>query len=279
MEQLPTRYTKLIDRYQPVKVEGFTLYPITVEHYEEYLMVSQAIGYMQQRLSIELMSIPLLSAFFKMDLERAIRKEPTTGLFTGALLSLVLALRLADDDENCLEACKRLVPLTDKDDPTKLKALVFVSDTKTGETRTITPFQFETMRRVIAAQNGIDIPDELDNPELVEAEQDLAEKKAPKLDAKLSDMVNAAAALTGAEDEEIYRWAVLKLTRRLGSFRRIIDYIVCGIAEGSGASWKGGNPVPHPFFDKVKGDTGALISMSSFAGGEGLKAMQNAGAV
>lgn len=279
MEQLPLRYTRLIDKYKPVDVEGFTLYPITVEHYEEYLVASQAIGFMQQKLSVQLMSMPILAAFFKMDLERAIQGEPVTGLYTSALLSIVLALRLAQDDESGLEACKRLVPLSDKDDPTKLKALAFVEDAQTGKTRTITPYQYENMRRVIAAQNGIEIPDTMDNPELVEAEHDLAEKKALKLDAKITDMVCAMSVMTGKEEEEIYGWAVLKLTRQLASCRRILDYMVCGISEGSGASWKGGNPVPHPFFDRKKEGTGGLIKMEEFAGGEGLKAMQDAGAV
>ena len=280
VDKLPSKYTKLINKYKPIETEGFTLYPITVEHYEEFLLASQAICFMQQALPIQLMSIPLLSAFFMMDLDRTFRKEAPTGLFTSAVLSLVLAMRLADDEESAIEVCKELVAVTDKENPTKLKALVFRRDIRAGrEPRTITPYQYENIRRVIAAQNGLTIPDELDNPELVEAEHDLAEKGAPKLDTKVINMINAAAALTGKEEEEIYGWPILKLSRRLESFKRIIDYMVCAIGEGNGASWKNGNPTPHPFFDRIKGGSDALISMESFAGGEGLRAMQDAGAV
>ena len=268
---------KLIDRYKPVEVEGFTLYPITVEHYEEYLIASQAIGYMQQQLPIELMSIPLLSAFFKIDLERAMKGETPTGLYTSAVVALVLALRLANDDEDVLECCKQFVPLTSQSDPTDLKALAFVD--AQGDTRTITPIQFTKMRNVIAEQNGIEIPDELDNAELVQAEKDLAERKAPKLDVKIVDMVQAAVAFTGKDEDEIYQWAVLKLTRTLEMHKRILDYAVDAIAEGSGASWKGGNPVPHPFFARVKEGSDALIDMDKFAGGQGLQAMRDAGAI
>lgn len=278
MQELPPKYKKLVNQYKPIEVDGFTLYPFTVEHYEEYLVASRAIGYMQQELPIELMSIPLLSAFFKMDVEKVMQREPATGLFTSAVVALILALRLANDDENVLDAFKKIVPITDANDPTKLKHLAF-EDAETKELRTITPVQFIKFRTIIAAQNGIEIPDELENPELVQAERDLAEKRAPKLKVTESDLIGAAAALTGADEEEIYGWAVLKLTRRLASFRRIIDYMMCSIAEGSGTTFKHGNPVPHPFFERLKEGSDALISMESFAGGQGIKAMQDAGVV
>lgn len=278
MEKLPTKYLKLVNKYKPIEIDGLTLYPFTVERYEEFLIASKALGYMQQELPIQLMSIPLLSAFFKMDVEKVMSQEQTTGLYISAIIALVLALRLVKDDEEIAEACKRMVPVTDANDPTKLKYLAF-EDEDTGELRTITPIQFITLRSVIAAQNGIEIPDELENPELVQAEKDLAEKKAPKLNMSEIDLVSAAAALTGVDEEEIYSWPVLKLTRRLGTFRRIIDYVICGIAEGNGSSWKNGNPVPHPFFERLKEGSDALISMDKFAGGKGLEAMQEAGAI
>ena len=276
MERLPSIYKKLVDQYKPIEVEGFTLYPFTVEHYEEYLIASQAIGYMQQQLPIDLMTIPLLSAFFKMDLQRAMAKETPTGLYTSAAVSLVLALRLAEDGKDVLEACKGFVPITSQNDPLKLKALAFQD--ASGNARTITPSQYSKIREVIAAQNGIEIHDVLDNPELVQAEHDLAEKQASKVKPNLSDMIVAAATIAGIEEEEVYSWPVLKLTRRLDMHRRILDYQICAIAEGSGASWKGGNPTPHPFFAKEKEGSSSLIGMDKFAGGRGLQAMQEAGA-
>lgn len=274
MQQLPKKYTKLIDQYKPIEVEGFTLYPFRVENYEEYMVASQAIGYMQQKLPIELMSIPLLSAFFKMDVQRALNKETPTGLYTSAAVAIVLALRLAKDDEDVLKTCERLMPVTAQDDPTQLKMLAITNADRTEVIKTITPVQFAILRPIIAAQNGIEIPDELDNPELVQAEQDLAEKKAPKLKVQHSDLIQAAAFLTGTEEEEIYGWAVLKLTRRLASARRVMDYMICAISESNGASWKGGNPAPHPFFDRIKEGSDALIGLDKVAGGRAMQAVQ-----
>ena len=276
MQELPSKYTKLVDQYKPIEVEGFTLYPFGVDRYEEYLIASRAIGYMQQQLPIELMTIPLLSAFFQMDLQRAKEKKAPTGLFTSAVMSLVLALRLAEEGEDVIDVCQGFVPLTSRDDQMKLKALAFKD--ADGNLRTITPSQFATIRPVIAAQNGIEIHDVLDNPELVQAEHDLAEKRAPKLDAKISDMIVAAAVLTHVDEEEVFSWPVLKLHRRLEIHRRIMDYQICAIAEGNGASWKGGNPAPHPYHKRVKEGSDSLIGMDKFAGGRGLQAIQESGA-
>lgn len=42
------------------------------------------------------------------------------------------------------------------------------------------------------------------------------------------------------------------------------------IGESQGTKWKGGNPYPSPFFDRVREDSPALIAMDKFAGGKGL---------
>lgn len=277
MKELPAKYKKLVEMYEPIEIAGFTLYPFTVEFYEEYLIASAGIGYMQQSLPIDLMSVPLLSAFFKMDRERVVAGKNATGLLTSVVIALVLALRLAKDQDDVRTQCEQFQQVVSVDDPTNLKALMFTD--AQGETRTITPSQFAKMRPIIAAQNGIEIRDELDNPELVQAEKDLAEKGAVKLDAKKTDMVDAAVVLSGVSEKEIYQWPVLRLTRLLKMHKRIIDYQVCAIAEGSGAKWKGGNPTPHPFFQRIKDSSDALVDLNKFANGAGMQAMKDAGAI
>lgn len=273
MNELPAKYMKLINRYKPVEVEGFTLYPVTGEHYEEYLIMAEAVGYMQQRLPIDLMSMPILSAFFRMDLQKVMDGEQPTGLYTGILISLILAMRLAGKDEDLTEVCGRFQAVTKPDDPMTLKALLYETE---EQAFSITPAQYNSMRKIIAAQNGIEIRDVLENPELVDAEADLAEKGAMKLEPKVTDYIDAAVVLTGLDEDTIYQWPVLKLNRILEMHRRIIDYQVCGIAEGSGASWKGGNPVPHPFFAK-KRESNALVGIDEWANGAGRQAMADAG--
>ena len=266
MRELPAYINEAVNRYAPVEVEGFTLYPIQVKHYEQYLIARQAIGFMQQSLPVELMSMPLLAALFKLDYDRMLENEPSTGMFASCLVSLAYALRLTHDHESTEEACRRFVPVSSADDPSQLTRLLFVID---GEQEcSITPLQFHFMRDVIAAQNGIEIIDEDENPELVQAERDLAEMKAPKLVADYHKMIHSVAALSRLDEEEIYEWPILKLHDRMASFKRVLDYVICGIGESQGTKWKGGNPCPNPWFDKVQERKGGTVSLDEFVGGQ-----------
>ena len=275
MYELTREMKKLAKCYKPIETEGLTLYPMKVNDYEDYMIARQAIGFMNQSLPIEHMSMPLLSAFYKIDYDHAMNGEPPTGLFASAMLGLALALRLNQNGESFGETMKKMWVLTDKQDQGVLKGVVCLIDGV--EEKVITPIQYARLRVVIAAQNGITIRDELDNPELVQAEADLAEAKMPKLDYDPDQLVKAAAALTGKDEDEIYEWPILKLLSRLNSFKRIIDYMVCSSSEAQGTKWTGGNPTPHPWFEKKKEGSDALIAMGNFMGGAGLQAMKNAG--
>lgn len=49
-----------------------------------------------------------------------------------------------------------------------------------------------------------------------------------------------------------------------GSHPAGADYLICGISEGNGVKWKGGNPVPHLFYDREREDAGAMTPLSQF---------------
>ena len=172
MRELPADINEAIQSYRPVEVDGLMLYPIQVKHYGQYLVARQAIGFMQQSLPVELMSMPLLSALFKLDYDKTLNGEMPTGLFASCLVALAFALRLTKDYEAPLEACRRFMPVSDPNDQSQLKRLLFSMDD--GEQWSIDPVQFAEIRQIIAAQNGIEIIDEEANPELVQAERDLA---------------------------------------------------------------------------------------------------------
>lgn len=275
MTELPAEYRKAVNQYKPIEVDGLTLYPIRVYEYEMFLIARESLGFMAQTLPFELLSVPLLEAYFKLDIESVLKGERAKGLFPSALLSLALALRLIPDGsiEEKIEAFEFV---TSQEDPTKLKHITFEKD---GERRTITPFLYSRLRPIIAAQNGVEIISENANPELVEADYELRRQKAPKLKVNLESMVQAVCALASVEEEEVYDWTILKLDNRLESFKRIIDYVVCGIGESQGTSWKGGNPYPHPWFEKDTDNSSSLIALDSFAGGQAMKAIQEQGGV
>lgn len=266
MDKLPAYILQAVNEYKPVEVDGLMFYPFKVRQYEQFLIARQSIGFMAQQLPIELMSMPLLSALFLTDYTMAVGGETPTGLFTSALVALAYSLRLTDDNVSIEQACSNFELVTEPDDQSRLKALRFIINGE--EIHEITPIQFARIRQVIAAQNGIEIIDEDANPELVQAEQDLAEAKALKLKMSQHDMVHSIAALTNTDDAEIYDWPVLKLHNRMQAFKRVLDYMICGIGESQGTKWKGGNPCPNPWFDRIKEGSSSLIGIEQFAGGQ-----------
>ena len=119
----------------------------------------------------------------------------------------------------------------------------------------------------MAAQNGIEIVNEDANPELVQAERDLAELNGAALKGGISERIGTVAALCRAEEEEIDGWPILKLRNRERAWQRITGYLICGIAEAQGAKWKSGNPHPSLFYEKADAGGGAVRPIESVTQG------------
>lgn len=275
LNELPAEIRGKANRYEAVAVNGFLLHPIRVRDYLPFLQARPAIEFMQQRMKFPLVSMPLLSAYYKLDFDLLAQGQPISGLLSKAMLFLALALRLSPDDETP-DLAKLFEIRAEKARP---DALVSLCCKINGEAREITPADFEAMRPVLAAQNGLTIQPRDANPELVDCEAEMAELNAAKLDLDPAHMVSAVAALTGRDEDEICDWAILKLHRRAESFKRMLDYVVYGISEASGlVKFTKGNPAPNPFFPRKKEGTAALSALNTFGGGAVERAVQNPGA-
>lgn len=270
MSDIPSRYLRQIRRYEPVETEGLTLYPILVEEYEEYLLAKGAIEFMHQSLPMAMLNMPILQAYYALDSQSVQDEQIPTGLMERAVLFLALALRIGQG----LPAEKRVGlfrPMVDVATG-KLKAILFTPDGE--EICQITPAMFQRIRPILAAQNGITIPEEDANPELVRTEEELARKKSPELDVNLESLISTVASLSGVEEQDIYDWPIAKLQNRQRAIHRTLDYIICGVGEAQGTKWKKGNPVPNPFFDRKKDGSAAKVALTDFAGGAALNAVR-----
>lgn len=264
MAEIPYRIQRQINRYEIVDFENLRLYPVRVENYDEFLAARPAIAFVQQSLPVALMSMPLLQAYYQIDVESIHDAQLPTGLFAQALLFLAMSLRIGEDMPRekrvgLFKLCR------DPKHPDRLKFIEFTD--LCGETQHITPSQFQRLRPILAVQNGIELADDDANPELIAADELLASKKAPELETTVESLVSSVSALSGVEEAEVYDWPILKLQRRERALKRAMDYIICGIGESQGAKWKSGNPVPHPWFNRLRNDMGALVSLDDFAGG------------
>lgn len=257
--EIPLHIKKAINHYKPIEIDSLTFYPITVDEYEAFLIAKAGIEIMQQALPIHLVSMPLLSALYKLDFEKSIEEGKATGIFSQCLLFLALALRLGYG-EDLDERLRRFQIAVDTKDASRLKSVIF-KDEKTGLHGEITPIQFARYRPILAAQNGIKLADDDVNPELVKADKEIQAINAPKLEASLEDLISSVAALSGVDEETVFDWPILKMERRRAAISRAVDYVVCGVIAGSGATWKGGNPVPSLWFNRVQTGLGALREM------------------
>ena len=263
MYELPLAYKSLIRTYQPIEAEGLTFYPILVKNMDLFQMGKPAIDVMQQSLPVRLMSVPLMQAFYTMDYEAIATGEEPIGLLSRCLLFLGLSMRLGETNAESIIRRFRLV--FDPNDASKLKAVAFTVNGE--EMQRITPIQLQRLRPVLAAQNGIKLVSEMDNPELVEAEKDLAQGGA-SLTGDLGEMIATVAALTGADESEIEEWPILKLKNRQNAFSRIFGYLICSLGQTNGAKWKGGMPHPSLWFERASHESGALVPLSSMRGAE-----------
>lgn len=252
MSELPLTIKRSIRRYEPIQTDGLTLYPVLVKEYELFLMARPALEVMQQSLPVALMRVPLLSALYQMDYEAALERKTPTGLFSMSLLMLALSLRLGEGEEPA-ERLGRFRVIVDREKPERLLRILFTDES--GEEKEITPVRYQTLRQIVAAQNGVTLESDLANPDIVKARKNLSSANAVPLNATVDDMIAGVSALSGTEEAEIEEWPILKLDTRMTAYRRLIDYIICGIGEVNGTTWKGGNPTPHPFFARV--DNGA----------------------
>ena len=273
MQDLSLEMAKAVRRFEPIETEGLTLYPIQVKDIDEFTTARPAIEFMQQSLPVAMLSKPLLQSYYTLELDAAKNGQPGSGLFYKCILFLLLAMRVG----NGLPSEKR-IELVDLElqanDPTRLKSvLIFVN----GEVKRITPMQFQRLRPILAAQNGIELVSENANPELVQAERDLAEMNAPKLQYRVETLKATIATFSGADEADMEEWPILKLLLRRDAVQRLAGYITCSFAEAQGGKWKHGNPFPSPLYDREIDYCGGLIDMSTFAGGAGMRAVQNAG--
>ena len=266
MHEIPLQYQEAVDTYEPVDFEGIKLFPITVREYRTFNNARPAIDFLQQSLPVRYLSMPLLSAYFAMDVENYDKGQPSDGLFARSILFLVLALRYKPElspEDRVGEFASGI--LTSPDNHSILKGIVFEQD---GEEHKITPVLFQRMRPVLAAQNGIELLSADVNPELVEAERDIAEMNGPELDYNLNSLLSTLAVLSGTGEKEIYDWPILRMQRYRDSYSRVLSFLIYGFASATGTKFKGGNPVPSPFFDRLNIDGGSLIDMGTFTGGK-----------
>lgn len=241
-------------RYEEIETDGLVLYPVLVEEMETFELARPGIEIVQQSLPVAYAAMPLLAALYRMEYDALQSGETGIGLFPRAVLMLALSLRLGRglpaEKRTGMFRCK-----VDHEDMGCLKAVEFTVDGE--ELHRVTPVQFQRLREIIAEQNGIRLAPPEANPELIEAQRELARMNSAPLSGDLYERISAVAALEHVEETDIDLWPVLKLQDKTKTWQRIVGYAVCAAAEAQGTTWKNGNPYPSLFYERENaGNTG-----------------------
>ena len=149
-----------IRRCDPISLFGLTFYPITMRHYEEFLSCKDAIILRMTTLPVKYMVKDYLSAIFSFELDSLKETGKPVGLFQKALKMLELSLRI---ESNFIGDGS--IRMEEKNGEVVIKEILV---TQANKTVSITALDFsQQIRQLIADQNGLELPDESQNVDLV----------------------------------------------------------------------------------------------------------------
>ena len=246
---------------EPIECLGLTFYPIKVARYEEFTEVKNAWTVRLSTLPMKYAVMPFLSALWALDYDTFEATGKVVGLFSRVIHLLYLSLRLEYDGE---EAFKHIYC---KNGAVRELSHIQVTQ-KDGDPVTITPQDFAAyIRPLVAQQNGLELPDESFNPEIVQAEQIIAEeasKKSPLI-YDTDTLIASVAYVSGLTEAELDDWTVLQFEHRLKAIERDKTFTLYRQAELSGmVKFPNGNPCPSWCYD-AKTLTAGLIPLSDIA--------------
>lgn len=257
----PIEKRTAIRRGDPITECGLTLYPITMNDYELFEACKDGILVRQMSLPVRCLPYDYLSALFMMEMEQLLKPEKERkdfGFFLKALQFLLLCL---GNEITLEEFFTRRVHFTRTSDGVRLDYLNVPQKDKEIK---ITPTQFSMfIRPIIAAQNGLKLPNEDENLDLVRSVEErkkfYAERSRVKVDYNIDDLIGTVALSCGMTDREICQMTVKEFDERRRAIERSRSHLVNALAETSGlVNFKKGNPCPSLFFDAID-DTYGLV--------------------
>lgn len=242
--------SRLIRRGEPIEKHGLTWHPVKMDRFEEYIIAKPVLLLRQSTLPAKYAMMDFLQALYAMDFDSITNNGKPIGFLYKLILLMALALRLpmSEIEDNIK---------IETDGKRTLNSIIFRQEDVMAR---ITPPKFRDIRSLIAEQNGEKLPDESDNPELIRAEQELADIKGEPLEYDLEALIDSVAYNSRVSFNEIMSWTVRQFEIRRKTIRRDKMFSLYTQAElGGMVKFQKGNPYPSYEFDRQKGDLEVLI--------------------
>lgn len=239
-------------KYEPIELNGLVYYPLKVADYDKWQALKPVLCLRQGTLPAAYACMTYLQCVWALDYSaKSNNGDGLSGIWNSLLSILFLSLRLSDEDE-----IQAIGQSASQDTITSIRIV------KDGQPHDITPMEFIQVRRLIADLNGAELPDEADNPDLIEAANDAQIANATSLNYDQADMLTSVASAKGLRRRDILDWSIKELDDETRALRRKFGYFLASITESQGAKFKNGNPYPTWMFDKAKDEFAGLISLS-----------------
>lgn len=230
----------------PVTQNGITLYPIEMLHYEDFLSCKDAITLRLSTLPVKYLSQDYFSAIYSFELDSYEKTGKSIGLLSRLIRFFELSLRIEEHEsfsENLFEYEKNGDQLIVKSINVKQNDTIIK----------ITPFVFSTaIRPILAELNGLKLPDESENLDLVIANEQKAELQnhTKPLNVNTDDLIASVAYQSNCRERDIMSWTVREFELRRNAIERNKKFTLYGQAEMGGmVSFKKGNPAPSWCYD------------------------------
>lgn len=249
-----------IRRALPITECGLKFYPITMQDYEIFIQCKDSLTLRLGTLPVKYLTKNYVNALFALDIDSAKTNGKSSGIFFKLLRLLYLSLRI----EVTAETFKSNIFYTQNETGADL-TYILVNQNENIVKITPETFSFKIIP-VIAEQNGIELPDQSANIDLVVANEQKKEIENQKLKLKLdlNDKIASVSYLSRVPEREIDKWTVREFEARYNAIERDKRFMIYGQAEAGGmVSFKNGNPYPSWCFDKIDDSLGG-IPLSNF---------------
>ena len=220
------KYKSSVRENKPIVYNGLAFKPLTVRQFALYQAAKPAFELMQSSLPPKLAVLSWCNCLDAMD-----RVAEEDGKQT-AFLNLALVVIIASLDLKPIKSQNgNQYPIREIRDKNGTLTAILIGDIQNP---TILSMQdMAEIRKIIAAQNVYDIPDESWNPDLVRAQQYTASLKQNDLDFNLDDLVASVALNAGVRQSEIWDWSIRDFVLCQSAIDRKLNYQIFMTAETS----------------------------------------------
>lgn len=223
---------------------GLTFYPILMSDFDAYMACKDVIELRMTSLPARYMVMDYTSALFAMEVD-----EQHSGLFAKFITLLLLSLRIDIEEANLDESIFYTVQ---NDKP----SFSHIRITQNGNTVDLTSKDLSfKVRQLLADMNGLKLPDEAENIELVRDREQLAQynrRNQRKLDVNVTALIASVAYAYKLRIKDIMQWTVYEFEQAQKAITRSRNNLIYTMCELSGeVKFKGGNPYPSWEFDAV----------------------------